>query len=197
LTWEAQEGSTVYISNIGRTGASGRITVSPDRTTSYTLIIQGVLGIQTTTTTLRVQGSRDVTPLTDIEHSRFPKTYTIPARPLVDFLQCTHKALQDSMGFSLNEYEDRSTGKLIFATNRSQRGYLVTQGEKGIRARRIAYVVEVTKPDPPQHQLSYTIKAIIEYQRMVEKTWREEASEPLYVSEINRLKEEIGRLTDI
>jgi len=193
LTWKVQEGCNVYISNVGSAGISGRMKVSPDYTTSYTLIAEGASGLQTRTAILRVEGSRGDLAFPGMEHFRFPRTYRTLARSLVDFFDRIHKVLQDSMDFSLNEYEDRNTGRFVFITNRSQRGYLVQKGEKGIRARRISYLVEVTKPNSALREFSYTIKAVIEYQRMVEKTWREESSEPIYIEEINRLKEEIAK----
>jgi hypothetical protein len=195
LTWDVRGADKVYISHIGKVPISGKKKISPENTTSYTLCAEGTSGIASQTVILKVESSRgNGNDFPDRNKFKYPLSYKSPTPSLVDFLDHIHNVLQDTMGFSLEEYEDHQGGFFVFITKKSQRSNLVQKNERRIGARRIAYLVEVKKPTSQSNNFSYAIKTLIDYRLRVERTWRPERDESIYHQVGRKLHEEINEI---
>jgi hypothetical protein len=78
-------------------------------------------------------------------------------------------------------------GPFRFITACSERGYLVGAGERTIGSRRVAYSVEIQRPDRPDSIIEYTVMPAIQYRKKIVRTWRLETADSLYVREARRL----------
>ena len=193
LRWNIKAGSKAYISNIGRVALSGTQTVSPEKTTEYTLIEEGSSGIAAKTIIVEVKGARGKDAFPDPDKFGFKYNYKLSATSFPEALNQIHNLMQDGLKFTLDEYYDWHEGQAIFITMLSKKAGLVQPGEKRAAARRIAYMIKVKKPSSGSDELSFSIDAYIEYRRRSEKRWLREENEALAIKKIRQLHELIIR----
>lgn len=204
LTWsasDATEGS--YLLGIGGVEHKGQRTVSPLRTSVYTIVAEGPSGIASKSVTLKVQGSRgtDDSCSRDPERFKYAVSFDRQSKSLVEQINSLHHMLQDEMQFTIDESQTPLTPNFTFLTDCVQRGDLVQQSEKQIGARRLAYRVlisaapESSGSNPSSSDrfvtVHYTVSALIEYRRKIESTWRLETREELYRELVRNLQQKV------
>lgn len=191
LTWQVED-QRAYLSGIGAVGLLGTIKVAPRETTTYSLVTDGPNG-SIKSITVTVSGGKGESEFPwDMDRFRFPLTSRRTVSSLVAFLDGVHRVLQDEMKFSLRESSPDS-GRVIFLTHSSERADLLQNGEDGVASRRISYLLEVKKATASD-TLNVSIKALIEYRRRRESTWRQETDAALYQRATARLRERIELL---
>lgn len=177
LTWRA-EGQRAFLSGVGLVESSGTRKVAPRETTTYSLVTEGPASA-IKMVTITVSGGKGESEFpTDLERFKFPISSKCTVSSLVDFLYGVHRLLQDEMKFSLRESTTPSE-HILFLTHSAERAELLKNDSERIAARRISYLVEVEKRQPPG-EVSVSIKALIEYRRKREATWRQENDAALY-----------------
>ena len=187
LSWSVKGGGKIFVSHVGSVQSSGRIEIKPEQTTTYTLVAEGNNAVFTKTITVDVTGSKGENEFPNETNFKYPIVSKLVWPSFPELLQHIQSVLQDTMTFTLNEYL-KSDGQYVFVTNQSQRPDLVKKAETRIGARRIAYLVEVARENPKSEGHTYTIKALIEYRRKVERSWRGEADESMYQQQTRRLQ---------
>jgi len=194
LTWQVSNADRIYISSLGKVGTSGRQELYPDKTKTYSLIVEGPNGIASTSIEVVVKGTKDSGESEcPKEHMfKYSYTYKTTSNNYLDVIDIIHDVLQNEMGFSIqHEYKLRN-GPFIFITNCSQKGHLVNKSEKTIGSRRIAYEVEIKEPSSSNNVVEYTIQSAIQYRKKIIRAWRRESTEHLYLQESKRLQDRIN-----
>lgn len=193
LTWQVKNADLVYISNVGKVSLSGRIKISPDNSTTYTLIAESKAGIITKTISLEVKGTRGDEDFPEMSEFKFRNEYKLSAPSFTAILDQVHNLLQDMLGFQVNESYDRHAGQTKFVTKLSIKPELKQRNEGAIRARRIAFLVEVNEFSAAAKEYPCAIHAFIQYQRRAESRWRPEGDENIHTQEIKKLHELINK----
>jgi hypothetical protein len=134
-------------------------------------------------TTVRVSGARGLEPCSsDPDAYRSVVRSTFRSEDLPAFtrrLNAIRILLQDSLGFTVHETL-LSGNVVVFMTSCSERWWLVERQEREVRARRISFLVEIPVRETFPSDATYTVRALIQYRRRAESTWRREDSEALY-----------------
>ena len=111
-------------------------------------------------------------------------------------LDHVHHLLQNMLGFQVSESYDRHTGQEKFVTRLSIKPALKQRTEGAIRARRIAFLVEINEFSAVARKYPCAIHALIQYQRRAENRWRPEGDENIHTHEIKKLHELINKAFD-
>lgn len=193
LIWQVKGADQVYISNIGKAQPAGSIKISPDNSTDYALIAESKAGIISKTISLEVKGTRGDEDFPQADEFRFKNAYQMSAPSFVLLLTHVHHLLQDMLGFQVNESYDRHVGQEKFVTRLSIKPELKQRAEGAIRARRIAFLVEINEFSAAARKYPCTIHALIQYQRRAESRWRHEGNENIHTQEIKKLHELISK----
>jgi len=196
LSWQVKNADLVYISSVGKVSLSGRIKISPDNSTTYTLIAESEAGIIRKTVSLEVKGTRGDQDFPKSDEFKFKNAYQLSAPSFVLLLDHVHHLLQNMLGFQVSESYDRHTGQEKFVTRLSIKPELKQRTEGAIRARRIAYLVEINEFSASARKYPCTIHALIQYQRRAENRWRPEGDENIHTHEIKKLHELINKAFD-
>jgi hypothetical protein len=189
LTWSS-DATTAFLDGIGAVPPSGSTTVSPRASSTYTLVTQGVKGIHYASVRVEVTGERGVSAFPDPDD--FPRGVSDRRNAIryTDFLDVTFRTLQDGLKFRVRGDHLPRQNFYVFFTDREPRPEFIRPSDRGIRSRRVAYLVRVEEPRSDQ-AVSFEVKAIVEYQRAAEAKWRPETDQQI-VSEIaSRLKEQL------
>lgn len=196
LSWYVKDGDHFYISNVGKVQPAGRFKISPDASTTYTLIVESKAGITSKTVSLEVKGTRGDEDFPKVDEFKFKNVYKLSAPSFVSLLDQIHHLLQNILEFQVNESYDRHAGQTKFVTKLSIKPDLKKRDERAIRARRIAFLVEVNEFSATAGQFPCSIHALIKYQRRAESRWRPEKNENIYTQEIKKLYELISKAFD-
>lgn len=196
MKWDIRHADQAYILNVGKIPLSGSQKISPQNNTSITIIAEGAQGIASKIIPIEVTGGRGEEGFPAKEKFKAQRCYTISAPSFIDLLKHIHNVLQDYLEFRVNETYDRHSGKTTFLTKASRKPELVPPKESKIRARRIAWLIEVNAARSPSQEFSYTIDTYIEYRRRSEKRWRTEPDEKIYTNEIQKLHDLINQAFD-
>jgi hypothetical protein len=191
LSWNVIGADNCYLSSRGIVNSSGRLEVNPGQTTGYTLVAESKLGVFTKTVVIEVAGSKGGGDFPSEELFKYAVASELSAPSLTDVLRRIQFVLQDSMSFVLNQYSD-SNERYVFVTNLRQRPDLVGNGDPRIGARRLAFLVSVSKERKKSELFKYTIKSVIEYKRKVERTWRNEGDESIFLDQTRKLQAAIS-----
>jgi hypothetical protein len=195
LTWAVTNAKNIFISGYGKVTSTGMLSIRPDKTTSFTLIAENDAGIASKTVTVRVRGIRGEFDFPDRSLFRYSKSYRTSTPSVVNFVDHVYTILQDTMGFRVDDLLTMRDDRFILITNRLQIDYLIKHHERQrIATWRIAYLVEIEKPNSQSKESVYFIKAIIEYKRKVEQRWRLEEDELLYNLGIQKLSGAINQV---
>ena len=196
LSWDIRHADHAYVLNLGRIPLSGSQKISPQHKTSFTILAEGLHGIAAKTITIEVTGGRGEENFPAKEKFKAQRIYTILAPSFIEVLRHVHNILQDYLKFKVNESYDRHSGMTTFLTRLSQKSELLQPRQSKIRARRIAYLIEVNEARSPSQEFSYTVDAYIEYQRRSENKWRPEQDENIYTNELQKLHDLISLAFD-
>jgi hypothetical protein len=180
LTWNVPGAEAVYLTNIGLVSGEGRLEISPaDRSSVYTLITEGVSGIETAAVTIEVTGIKGdgFVQREDFKHGR---TYEIAAPSLVKLLDCCHAVLRDSFGLEVDERYDRRKAGTVFVTKSSVSAGLVKGDGSRFRARELAYWVDVPDVRSSGGRYICEIRTFSRYRLRKERTWCIERSDGIH-----------------
>ena len=191
LSWEVAEADAVYLTGYGLVASSGRLKAEPQKShTTFALIAQSEQGLATEIVSIEVTGQRgDAFPAQDL--FRQERLYEIAAPSLPLLLDGFHAVLQGQMKLVVDERYDRRTGQTVFATTAAQQPNLVQADENRIRARKLAYWVEVEPHKERAGRYICRIKAFIQYQRRKEQKWRPERQDALYHESAETLHQKV------
>lgn len=189
LSWSSS-GQTAFIDGVGSVPPSGSRKLTPQATTTYTLVAEGPSGIQYASTTIRVNGERGDSVFPDPDD--FPRGVSDrrPSIAYTDFLDVAFRTLQDSLKFRVRGEHLPNQNFYVFFTDLQVQPDLLRASDKGIRSRRVAYWVRVEQPRATQ-QVSFEVKAIVEYQRLAEARWRPETDEQFITDIASRLRQRL------
>lgn len=184
LSWVLGDAQEAYISHVGRVTGAGSRRISPETTTTYTLVSDnGTLD----SISIDVYGSRTAERYPDPEQFDHAVRGNRRIRSLPAFLERTRSYLQDSMRLAVRD-GPLAGGGYRFITFPSERvtttGFLPRQ----FRARRTAFMVEIDSLRP-RGEIVFSIKTFIEYQRRGEQTWRLERDVDVFLSAARALKQ--------
>gem|GEM_PF-2240453 len=199
LKWSIGKADKAFVSEVGKTTSDGTKELTPDRTTTYTLIAEGKFGVLYRTATIEVEGSRgndpnDDTPPTDFSKYKYPLITKRKGASVVDVLEQIRQVLQDDMEFSVYGPLPSLSGNITFVTNFKHKRELVKSDEKTIAERKISHLVEVDRVTNSTGECALTIKALVKYRKARESTWRDERNEEFYRPESENLKKKIDGL---
>jgi hypothetical protein len=218
LIWKVEGFERAYIVGEGRVGSEGVKTVRPTQTTDYILLAEGPHGTVSKAIRLEVKGSRGGEDSCQQELSKFkyPATVDRQVKSVIEEVDRVYRLLQNDLRFSVQASQPLHTSNtnIVFLTNCSQRGDLVGTNEKQIGARRISYRLEMSAGKmvaDTEHSAStlnssqsaasdlpkvtYEIRALVDYRRRIESTWRTEDREEIYNNAIQDLQNRIASLT--
>ncbi len=191
LSWQVRDADAAYLTNYGRVELAGQLTITPEKaSTTLTLIAHGAKGLATASVTIVVEGGRGEVFPNENQFSN-QRQYEISALSPITLLDGVHSALQNKMGFVVDERYDRHAHKTVFVTKLVERPELLRNDDSGIRARQLAYWVEVEENKTPAGSHLYRIKTFIQYQRRKENKWRPEPQEVFYRDSADRLWQNI------
>ena len=186
IEWKTDANSAIFLSGFGLVKASSVISVSPTTTTTYWLYDESA-GASWASVRVEVHGGKGVDFPADPENFKYPIEFSCSDRSQTRLLASIHSLLQDQMKFAVSEFKQADS--FCFLTNLSQRPELI-DSDSNLRARQIAYYIRVT-PASEIKNSKCIIKALIQYQRRVEATWRLETSDAVYRREIERLRSKL------
>ncbi len=189
ITWKSL-GTSAFIDGVGAVPASGSKTVRPSGSTTYTLVSQGPRGIGYASARVQVNGQRGEAIFPDPDE--FPQGVSDRRSAIAypDFLDVAFKTLQDQLKFRVRGEHLPKQTFYVFFTDREPRPGLVKPADRGIRARRVAYWVRVEEPHAGQ-AVPFEVKALVEYQRSAEATWRPETDQQLVTGIAGQLKQQL------
>jgi hypothetical protein len=187
VTWNVEKTKSAYLSVFGGVAPRGSRELSLIHSTNVNLVstVEGI--IQTKTIRIVVTGSKGSSDFPSDEKFRFPLSGLRENILMEDFLAEVHQILQDDMRFSVSETKVKEQ-PYAFVTNLSERNSLVQPEERGIRARRIAYMVRVRPDEDRSKRLWFEVATYIEYQRRVESIWRPDSDADRYQAQAAILK---------
>jgi hypothetical protein len=188
LAWSSP-GASAFIEGIGAVQPTGSVTVTPRASATYTLVSERGKAIRYASVRVRVNGERGESVYPDPED--FPSG--VSDRRLIaytDFLDVTFKTLQDRLKFRVRGDHLPKQNFYVFLTDREPRPELLRPSDRGIRSRRVAYSVRVDEPRSGQ-EVSFGVKALVEYQRAAEAKWRPETDQQLVTDIAARLKQQL------
>jgi hypothetical protein len=189
LAWEVTGAEHVYISQLGKVAARGQNAMTPRETTTYVLVAENAAGVASRSVTVAVLGVKGVFEYPEEETFEFRRSYEIAAPSLPDLLAHIGRVLQDTMAFNVRNF--REERRYVFLTHLSQKSGLVGKDERRIRARRIAFLVEVPEPEARARTFGYAIKTRIDYRLKLDETWKPEKDEAIYQQQTVKLNEKI------
>ena len=125
---------------------------------------------------------------------RFPVTGQCTPRSLPGFLAMVVDLLQ-GMRLSVDQAR-KPDDHIVFRTSYAERGDLLREDDEKnhIGARRVAYLVDVAPRDTQTQAVTVTIKAILEYRKIIESTWRRENGDAIYSAQLTPILEKIRAL---
>ena len=191
IKWQVKGASKVFVTPIGLVDGAGKRRIKPGQTTTYILVAENSVGTVTKSVTVAVEGSKSNDEFPEVNAFRYPISFKIQTSSLPELLEHIHHVLQDVLKHTVR-LTSQPSGTLTFVTNRRSRSELVKPSEKRIGRRRIAFMVEVAERKSKKVQLTYTIKAVIEYRRRIERVWRQEENIDLYETQTRLLSESIS-----
>ena len=190
LKWHIPEASKVYITGLGSVATQGEKLVNPTETRKYLLLADTPSGgvqqeVEFLISSSCGKGPEEYPNINRFQNSlRFEKDVS----SLPQFLERVHGALQNSLGFAVNEFSNEAS-QFVFLTTLIQRGNLVRPGETKIGARRLSYLVIVKKVKDKPLTMNYTIATLIEFRRRIESTWYQEHDSDLHREQAERLRQ--------
>jgi len=190
LTWTSPCDSA-FLSGVGKVSGNGSIEVAPEQSTDYTIICDGPHGVEFSSTHVEFEGERGVSDLPD--PFDFPKGQQAERRsiPYADFLDLTLKTLQDRMKFTVYSQHAPHDPFYIFFTNRERQPDMLYPSDRGIRARRVAYEVQIFDPGKNAKVINYEVRAVTEYQRLGEADWRAESNPQVINDAISQVRQKL------
>jgi hypothetical protein len=190
ITWTTPCQSA-FLSGVGKVHGSGSLDVSPDSSTNYTIVCDAPQGVKFSSTTVDVQGERGTPDLPD--PFDFPKGQQGQRKSIsyADFLDLAFKTLQDRMKFTVYSQHAPHDQFFVFFTDRRPQPELLYLSDRGIRARRVAYEVQIFDPGKSTQFINYEIRTIAEYQRLGEAAWRPENNQKVTDDAISRLRQNL------
>lgn len=187
LSWDVKNASAVYISGIGNVDSKGSQVVNPKYSTVYTLIAESPSGLESKYLRVTVRGGRDQDPSPSYDQFLNPIEGNRKVNSFVYFIEKIRILLQDEMGFTVEPVQ-KIGERFVFITSYSQKGYLVQDHERSIRARDISYMVELDPGSQHSQEIRYTIKSRIRFYPRGQSTPKLEGNKDLYRSEADRLR---------
>ena len=190
LTWTSPCHSA-FLSGVGKVSGSGSIEVAPERSTDYTIICNGPHGVVFASIRVKFQGERGNPDLPS--PFDFPKGQQERRRSIsyADFLDFTLKTLQDGMKFTVYSQHAPHDQFYVFFTDRQEQPDLLYPSDRGIRARRVAYEVQIFDPGNNANAINFEVRAIAEYQRLGEGAWHAESNQHAINDAISRLRQKL------
>lgn len=184
LCWNSGLAQFVYIPGFGLVEPVACKDITPRSAGKYVLIASPRDGSPIALeTTVQVSGSRGLEPCAmepELYNPVVSSHFRSPGFPAyAKRLEAIRLLLQDSLGFSVFPALLPSN-RVAFVTSCSQRAELVASEEPRIGARRISFLVEISVPENFPSIVTYTVRALIQYRRRAESTWRREDAETLY-----------------
>lgn len=168
LDWQATGAASVFISQVGVVRAEGKTTLRLIEPAVLGLIVDQGDRLEVKTVKVDVRGARGESHV-DPASFKNPMTHKIKGVDAARLLESLYKILQDDMKYSI-EMLQAPEGRVVLITNSKNQPSLIKPEERKIRYRRVAYMVDIEKSS--DNSTTYTIRALVEYQRMIEKTWR-------------------------
>jgi hypothetical protein len=189
ITWKSP-GTSAFIDGVGVVRPSGSKTITPTGSMTYTLVSQGPSGIGYASVRIPINGQRGEAIFPD--PNEFPQGVSDRRSAIAypDFLDVAFKTLQDQLKFRVRGEHLPQQTYYVFFTDREPRPELVKPSDRGIRARRVAYSVRVEEPRAGQ-AIPFEVKALVEYQRSAEATWRAETDPQLLTGIVGQLKQQL------
>jgi hypothetical protein len=190
LTWTSTCDSA-FLSGIGKVSGSGSIEVAPGRSTVYTIICDGRHGIEFASTRVKFEGERGNPDLPN--PFDFPKGQQERRKSIryADVLDLTLKTLQDGMKFTVYSQHAPHDQFYVFFTDRQEQPDMLYPSDRGIRARRVAYEVQIFDPGNNANAINFEVRAIAEYQRLGEGAWHLENNQRAISDAISRLRQKL------
>jgi hypothetical protein len=189
LDWKSP-GTQAFLDGVGPVSPSGSLTITPRASMTYTLVSEGRTGISYASVRVHVTGERGESVFPDPDD--FPPGVSDHRAPILytDFLTLVFKTLQDGMKFRVRGEHLPSERFYVLFTERQAQADLLRRSDRGIRSRRVAYWVKVEEPRTSQ-DVSFQVRAIVEFQRAAEAKWNTETDQQLVTEVETRLKEQL------
>ncbi len=194
VRWQAPDGGRALLLGVGSVAASGSLSVAPAQTTEYVLITESPSGVVVKNARVAVAGAKGEHPYPEAADYRFPLSGDCKLTSFTGFLGRLHDLLQ---GMKLSVDPFKRDDHVIFRTSFADRRDLLQEDDEQnhIGARRIAYLVDVGPWDAQSGMATVTVKALIEYRKTIEETWRSENRDAIYEKHLSPLLQQIKTLS--
>lgn len=189
ISWYVTGADRIYITDIGEVQSADEMAITSSTSRNYILIAANKKSVVIKSVRLGIEGPRNVRdPLPDPSEYCNPKTYKFSTQRFIPFCERLHTILQDSLRFSV-DWADKPNNQIVVRTNSLIKKELLRDDDRGIRSRRISFYIIIYEPAANSDTFTYTVKALIEYQRFAESMWRQQKENAFYNDEILKLRQ--------
>jgi hypothetical protein len=182
LTWTSAA-NEAYIVGVGKVEGSGSVQVAPAVPTDYVLVVNTGRGIEYTTLHIDVMGLKGNEDYPDQDKFQ-PGLRDVKKASYADFLSVVTTTLQNTLAYHVRGAYLPPDHFILIYTNWIVQQKLTLPTDKGIRRRQVAYAVHVN--EPVKGVIAFDVRALVQYQRMGESTWRDDQD-----PQVNRMAEQI------
>lgn len=195
LDWKVEAASDAVVLGVGSVTRSGALRVAPTRSIEYVLVSETASGVVLRSARIEVTGSKSGDDLPRDADFQFPMTRAFRPRSTPSFVDAIGPLLQ-SMQMTVDQFKTIDD-HIIFKTGFAQRSDLLLREDSNnhIGARRIAFLVDVLPFDSKTRTLTITSRALIQYRRQIESTWRLESDNNMYGDQLNALLDQLTTLS--
>lgn len=171
LSWHS-DSPEAFILGIGKVAGSGRATVKPLQSMNYILVSETNGSFEFAQIRVAVRGGRGSSDFPDPDDFPSGLNGGPEKLPYATFLDFVLRTLQNDFHYRVRgNYLPRQPYFDIY-TDRQIAPDLKSPDDKGIRERRVAYLVRVQKGD--NNSVTFQVRAVVEYRRFGETEWRHE-----------------------
>lgn len=171
LSWHTRS-TEAFLLGVGKVQGSGRTTVKPLESTDYILVFETNGAVEFNHTRIEVRGERGQSDFPDPDD--FPSGLNVgPEKlPYASSLDFVLRTLQN--GFHYRVRGSYLPGQPYFDmyTDHQVAPDLKSPDDRGIKERRVAYLVRIQKAD--NNSVTFQIRTVVEYRRLGEAEWRHE-----------------------
>jgi len=189
LKWDVTNANHIFISHIGKVDPAGQIKISPEKSTKFLIIAEGIAGIQSKAVAVAVEGTRG--DYAEISNFRYPMNIDLKIGLVTDACNLIQEVLQNQQFYSLDWRHVFGSGIYNIVTSNKFMPFLTDSTQTKIAARQTAYAVDISRNFENPNIFQFQIKTFIQYRRRIERTWRIETNEKFHHQASQKLIEDI------
>jgi hypothetical protein len=186
LVWTSEPNG--FLIGYGKVNGNGHADIKPSSTTDFILVTETPDGFSYSQMKLIVTGAKGDDELPSLNLFDLAVQGNHSGMSYIDFQSQVWNVLQNQFGHYVRGDYVPERKFVTFYTDFTVRGDLVSIDEKSIRARRIAFAVDIIEPLQKNGIISFSVRTLLQFQRRGESTWRFDKNSPLAKAEALKFK---------